>query len=87
MQTGQLIMPTVSAECVAWCYCHLLALRGCLSILARHAACLGGCATAFFASLTVGGIRQVPTLGCFVALCAPCWRDVSVMQKLVQTTA
>ncbi len=87
MQTGQLIMPTVSAECVAWCYWHLLALRGGLSILASHAACLGGCATAFFTSLTVGGIRQGPTLGGLVALCAPCWRDVLVMQKPVETTA
>ena len=44
-------------------------LRGGLSIFARHAAYLGGCASAFFASLTVGGIRQMPVLvryGCFV---------------------
>jgi len=70
MQTGQLITPTVSAGCIAWCYCHLLVRMGGLSNLARHAACLGGCATAFFASLTVGGIRQMPTLVGLIALCS-----------------
>ena len=93
MQTGQLITPAVTSDGLAWCYCHLFLLMGSLSILARRAAYLGGCATALFATLTVGSIRQMPTLmrfGCFVrSLLERCLSDAEAMlfQVAWSTTA
>ena len=52
MQTGQLIMPTASADRVALVLLASACAKGRL-IFARHAAYLGGCASALFASLTV----------------------------------